>query len=74
MSVVIGTDKNGNSHIHHYVRHDEKSMKCFMCGYVYVLTEEQMTCDHVQDINQLINMAFPVCSKCNKPLPFLNQR
>ena len=67
----IGRDKDGNSHIHHYVRQDEKSMMCLMCEFVYELTEEQQACGHCMSPNQLTDiMGNSYCQKCRLINPF----
>ena len=69
MDTVIGKDRDGNSHIHYYVRQDEKSMKCFMCGFVYELTGEQMACDHKDKPGFMSSLDFITCGWCNVPNP-----
>ena len=69
MDIVMGKDKDRNSHIHYYVRQDEKSMKCFMCGHVHELTEEQMACDHRPKPGFMSSTLFDTCGWCNVPNP-----
>ena len=71
MDTVMCKDKNGESHIHRFVRRDEKSMECFRCGFVYKLTEEQLACDHYISPNQLTDiMGNNYCQKCWLINPF----
>ena len=71
MDIVMGKDKDGKSHIHHYMvlKGNLNSMKCSFCGVVYELNDEQIKCDHAPNPNILKNYLFNSCDKCNVPNP-----
>ena len=71
MDIVMGKDKDGNSHIHHYMvlKSNLNSMKCLVCGFFYELNDEQINCDHAPNLNIIKNYLFDTCDKCKAPNP-----